>query len=255
MPEPVTLSREGPISILRIDRPPVNALSAETLKGILRALREARQDPPRALVVTGGERVFSAGADVKEMAGTGEPRAAYELARRGQGILGAFWGSPFPTIAAIEGFCLGGGFELALACHLRVASETAKLGLPECGIGLLPGYGGTQRLARLAGFGAAAEVILAGRVLSGKEAEARGIVQRSAPEGQALAAARALGEAIAKRSRSAVRASLEALRGTFERGLDRGLNLEARLFMRQWAEPDRREGLAAFAEKRPPSFP
>lgn len=249
-------TQEG-IRVLTVDRPEkLNTLNAAVLEALDKRLSEADADATlRCLVITGaGEKAFIAGADIGELAKL-TPLAGREQARRGQALVSRLEKSAFPTIAAINGYAYGGGLELALACTLRVASENAKMGLPETSLGILPGYGGTQRLARLVGTAKAAELILtAEKGLTAAEAERLGLVNRVVPPGQALPAALELARAIARNGPVACRYALDAIRRGIAMPLGEGLAYEATLFGLCAATDDMREGMAAFLEKRPPRF-
>jgi enoyl-CoA hydratase len=246
----------GPVTLLSVNRPErLNALSRGILEQIDRAVRAFREDPAQgALVVTGvGERSFVAGADIAELAALG-PAEAEEYSRSGQAVMDLIEGSAKPVIAAINGYALGGGCELALACHVRLAAENAVLGLPEVGLGTIPGYGGTQRLARNVGLGRAVELVVTGRRVKAAEALAMGLVSRVVPQAALLAEAEALALAILKNGPLAVAAALEAMRKGVTLPLDAGLRLEREWFGRLAASTDMHEGLRAFLEKRPADF-
>ena len=245
------------IRVVTVDRPEkLNALNSAVQEELASAIAgaEAAADL-RCLILTGaGEKAFIAGADIGELARL-TPVEGREHARRGQALLDRLEALPFPTIAAINGYAYGGGLELALACTLRVASENAKMGLPETGLGILPGYGGTQRLARLLGTSKAAELILtAEKGITAAEAHRLGLVNRVVPAGGALAGAQELARAIACNGPAAVRYALEAIRGGVEMPLSEGLAYEATLFGLCAATEDMREGMTAFLEKRPARF-
>jgi enoyl-CoA hydratase len=244
------------IAVLTVNRPDkLNALNGATLDEIRERTGEAGRDPAvRALVITGaGPKAFVAGADIGELSRM-TAVSARQVSRNGQDVCNRIAGLEKPTIAAVNGFALGGGLELALACHLRVASENARVGLPEVGLGIIPGYGGTQRLARLVGSGRALEMILTGRKVGAREAESMGLVNRVAPEGEALAAALALAGEILANGPLAVAYCLQAVSRGLDMPLDQGQAYEAGLFGLISASDDMREGLAAFLEKRRPDF-
>jgi len=245
------------IRVLTVDRPEkLNALNASVQEELSSAVAVAESDSDlRCLILTGaGEKAFIAGADIGELAKL-TPVEGREHARRGQELLNRLEGLPFPTIAAINGYAYGGGLELALSCTLRVASENAKMGLPETGLGILPGYGGTQRLARLLGTAKAAELILtAEKGITAAEAHRLGLVNRVVAAGGALAGAQELARAIVRNSPAAVRYALEAIRRGVEMPLSEGLAYEATLFGLCAATEDMREGMNAFLEKRPARF-
>ena len=240
------------VALVTIDRPEVlNALDAETLRQLVQTLRELDVDPAcRAVVITGaGERAFAAGADIRELAEAtpvsleaGDAFSRWEALRR----------IHLPLIAAVRGFALGGGCELAMACDLIVAADDAQFGQPEIKIGVMPGAGGTQRLTRALGKAKAMELILTGRTLGAREAEARGLVSRVVAREETLPAALALATEIASLPPLAVRAAKEAVNRAFELSLEAGLEFERRTFFLLFASEDQREGMRAFLEKRAP---
>ena len=251
----ITLELEGDIAVLTVNRPKaLNALNADTLREIAEAL-EAALEPPetQALIVTGaGDRAFVAGADIGEFTSLEDAFSGREMALGGQDVMSSLAAMPIPTIAAINGFALGGGLELALACDLRVASGTAKLGLPEVGLGLIPGYGGTQRLPRLIGEGRALDLILTARHVTAQEALEMGLVNRMADN--ALEEARKLAVSIIKNGPVAIGLAKEAVRRGLGVTLEQGLEVEADLFGMASTTKDMREGVAAFLEKRQANF-
>ncbi len=248
-------SEEGGVEILILNHPPVNALSTRLISDLDRRVGELASDPNvRAVVVTGEGQYFSAGADVKEMA-TLDLSNAPEVARRGLAVYGRLAGLPVPVIAAINGLALGGGLELALACDLRLAGESAKLGAPEVTLGLIPAYGGTQRLPRLVGVAKAKELIFTGGMISAAEALKIGLVNKTVPAGQELRAARDLAHTISQRAPKAVRAAKRAIGEGMERPLGQGIENETLLFETEVLNSDDLgEGIAAFVERRPPKF-
>jgi enoyl-CoA hydratase len=255
--EPVRVETRDGIRTLTVDRPEkLNALNTAVLDVLDARIAEAGADGTlRCLILTGaGEKAFIAGADIGELVQL-TPLAGREHARRGQALLDGLENLPIPSIAAINGFAYGGGLELALACTLRVASENAKMGLPETSLGILPGFGGTQRLTRLLGRARAAELILtAEKGTTAAEAWRLGLVNRVVPAGQALAAAMDLALAIAKNGPVACRYALEAIRRGAEMPLAEGLAYEATLFGLCASTEDMKEGMTAFLEKRPARF-
>lgn len=245
------------VRILTVARPEkLNALNAAVLDDLAAAIDAAENDSGlRCVILTGaGEKAFIAGADIGELARL-SPLEGREHARRGQALLDRISALPMPTIAAINGFAYGGGLELAMACTLRVASENARMGLPETSLGILPGYGGTQRLARLVGPARAMELVLtAEKGLTAVEAERIGLVNRVVPAGQALAGALEIARKIAGNGPVACRYAMEAIRRGMEMPLAEGQLLEATLFGLCAATSDTQEGMSAFLEKRPAKF-
>jgi enoyl-CoA hydratase len=248
---------EGGIRVLTVSRPEkLNALNAAVVADLGVAVGAAETDGNlRCLVLTGaGEKAFIAGADIGELA-TLSPLEGREHARHGQAVLDRISALPVPTIAAINGFAYGGGLELAMACTLRVASENAKMGLPETSLGILPGYGGTQRLARIVGPARALELVLtAEKGLTATEAERIGLVNKLFPAGQALEGALGIAKKIAANGPVACRYAMEAIRRGMEMPLSEGQLLEATLFGLCAATADTKEGMTAFLEKRPARF-
>jgi enoyl-CoA hydratase len=241
---------------ITVNRPAkLNALNAAVLAELERAIGEAsREATVRAVVITGaGEKAFVAGADIGEFAGL-SAEAARELSRGGQHLFDAIAGLRKPTIAAVNGFALGGGCELAMACHLRVASTAARFGQPEVKLGLIPGYGGTQRLPRLVGKGRALELLVTGRTIDAATALAWGLVNRVVEPGELHATAQALAREILAVAPLAVAGCLEAVEVGLSLPLDHGERHEAALFALCFATQDVREGTAAFLEKRAPRF-
>jgi len=247
--------RDG-VLFLTIDRPKVlNALNAQTVEEIHQAFVSARDDESvKAVIVTGGgEKAFVAGADINELA-RNTPITGKQTSERGQAILSFIERFPKPVIAAINGFALGGGCELALACHIRIASDKAQIGLPEVTLGIIPGYGGTQRMARLLGKGKALELICTGDRIPAAEAERIGLVNKVVPADQLLAAAEEMARKIMARGPLAIRAAIEAVVRGSDMAFEEGQLLEANLFGLLCASEDTKEGLTAFLEKRPARF-
>ncbi len=241
---------------MTINRPDkLNALNRETIEELTQAFQTWRDDEEvMAVILSGaGEKAFVAGADISELAGLDENQGR-EYARRGQQLTQIIENYPKPVMAAVNGYALGGGTELALACHLRLAAETAKFGQPEVKLGLIPGFGGTQRLARLVGKGRALELILSGRMISAAEALHWGLVNRVVPLDRLAAEAEAMAKEIIKNAPLALGLAVEAVNRGLDRPLDEALELEAELFGQACSTEDAREGTAAFLEKRPPRF-
>lgn len=254
--ENLRVERQDAITRITFDRPKVlNALNRKTMEELDACLAEAaRDDSVRALILTGsGEKAFVAGADIAELAQR-TPVDGKEFSLYGQSVLRKLETMGKPSLAAINGYALGGGCELALACTLRIASRTAKLGQPEVKLGILPGYGGTQRLARLCGRGVAAQLVLTGEIITAEEAWRIGLVNQVVEPGELLAASEALARKMLANAPLAVRYSLEAIDRGLEMPLEEGLFLEATLFGLLCATEDMREGTRAFLEKRAPQF-
>ncbi len=245
--------RIGTITLNRPER--LNALNVRTIQELAIVLSEAAEDQGvRVLILTGaGEKAFVAGADIHELAQM-TPVSGRETALRGQAVFHKLETLGKPSIAAINGFALGGGCELALACSIRLASRTAKLGQPEVKLGIIPGYGGTQRLARLCGKGVAYELCLMGEMISAEEAQRIGLVNHVYEPAELLPAAEAMAKKIAANGRFAVGLAMEAIARGAEMPQEEGMAFEAALFGTCCATPEMREGTRAFLEKRAPRF-
>ncbi|MEQ1757884.1 MAG: enoyl-CoA hydratase-related protein [Vicinamibacterales bacterium] len=254
--ENLLLARDGAVSLLTLNRPSVlNALSVPLLSELDRALSAISDDATmRVVIITGaGDKAFAAGADITELAALSEATAAAHAAF-GQRIFTRIQRLGKPVIAAVNGFALGGGCELALACTIRLASSTARLGQPEINLGIMPGFGGTQRLSRLIGSARALDLLLTGRLITAAEALEMGLVNRVLPPADLLRVAQELANELAARPVAAVRAILEAVYNGLDVSLDRGQEIESSLFGRLSATPDAREGMNAFLAKRTPRF-
>lgn len=249
----IITSRENGFAIVQLNRPEkLNALSREMLKQLRDTFTElAAVDDLRVVILTAtGEKAFCVGTDIGELA---EGDAA-EIAQRGLSVCESIDRSPVPVVAAVNGIAAGGGCELALACHLRIAASTAEFSLPETKLGLIPGYGGTQRLAREIGAGAAVEMMLTGRSLNAADALRLGLVNKVVEPKDLLTEAKALAAEICELAPLAVRACLRAVVEGQELPLKEGLALETKLFAELFATEDMREGTRAFLEKRKPRF-
>ncbi|RJF73242.1 enoyl-CoA hydratase [Deinococcus cavernae] len=253
--ENLTIDQHGPLAVLTLNRPKaLNALNSATFGEMSEALDLIVDNAEiGALIITGaGEKAFVAGADISELNGLDGVYAGREVALAGQDVMSQISNLPIPVIAAINGFALGGGFELALACDIRVASPRARLGLPEVTLGVIPGFGGTQRLPRLIGAGRALDLLLTARQISAEEALQMGVVNYLADE--PLAKAREVAESIVKNGPIAISLVKEAVRRGLDTTLDAGCEIEADLFGMAVATADFQEGTGAFLAKRKPEF-
>lgn len=254
--ETLKYEKKGPLGILTINRPQaLNALNARVLEDISQCLLSMEGDREiRVLILTGaGEKAFVAGADIKELQDL-SVSAARNFAERGQKLFRRLEILNVPVIAAVNGFALGGGFELALACDFIVASDQAQFGLPEVKLGIMPGFGGTQRLARAIGRNKARELTYTGEMLSANQALQLGLVTQVVPAGEALNAACEVGEKIAKKGPMGVAACKRAIDQGLNVDVDEGLIIERELFANLFESQDAKEGIAAFVEKRKPAF-
>ncbi len=249
------LTKEDGIGILSINRPEVsNALNSKLLDELNQAIQQITQDPEiKVCILTGEGKAFVAGADIREMANL-SPLQGREFAHKGNQIFSALEEMEKPVIAAINGYALGGGCELALACDFRLASEKAKLGQPEVGLGITPGFGGTQRLARAIGPARAKELIYTGKIITSQEALALGLVNHVYPAESLLEEAKKMAKEIANKAPYAVSLCKKAINQGLEIDLKRGLELEADLFGLCFATQDQKEGMRAFLEKRKADF-
>ena len=252
----VKLEIKNHIAYITIDRPKVlNALNMATMQELKEAFAAAKDDPEvRVVILTGaGEKAFVAGADINELAQQ-SPVSAKEYTHRGQAIVDSIENLGKPTIACINGFALGGGCELAMACTMRLASDNAKLGQPEVKLGLIPGYGGTQRLPRLVGKGLAMQQILTGEMITAQEAFRIGLVNEVVPLAELIPRAESIAAKIIANAPLAIQYAMEAVNRGFDMTLADGLFLEATLFAVTCATEDKNEGTKAFLEKRPADF-
>ena len=245
----------GAVALLTINRPDKrNALNEPTRSELIALLDQCRQDAAiRVVIITGaGDKAFIAGADISEFAG----RSAVDQYRvmKAASVYHAVDAFPKPIIAAINGFCLGGGCELAMACDIRIASDTAKLGQPEINLGIIPGGGGTQRLPRLVGLGQAFKLLYTGDLIDAAEALRIGLVDEVVPAAELMARVRALADQIASKSPVALELIKEAVRASVRTSLDEGLRHETTLFGLVFSSQDKEEGVKAFLEKRTPTF-
>ena len=247
---------EDRVVLITIDHPPVNILNSKAIAELNDCLEEMGQSAEvKVIVFTGaGNIAFIAGADVKEIAKLGSAKEGEEVAKKGQAVINKIEKMGKPVIAAINSICLGGGNELAMACHLRIASDRARFGQPEINLGIIPGFGGTQRLARLVGPSKAREIILTGDTITAQEALRIGLVDRLVPDGELLRQALGLAKKIAAKGRLATQLALQAIQEGMSLSLEQGLENEAKLFGETCETQDMREGIRAFLEKRQPKF-
>ena len=250
--ENLLLERDGPVAIVTLNRPKVlNALNSRTLSELAAVMVELKADAGvRAIVLTGaGEKAFVAGADINELAAL-SPIEGIEHARRGQQVFDGIEHLGKPVIAAVNGFALGGGCELAMACTIRLAADTARFGQPEINLGIIPGYAGSQRLPRLVGKGIALEILLSGDMVGAQRAYEIGLVNRVVPAVDLLAEAKKLAQTLASKAPIAVRYILDVVHQGMDTSFASGEFLETSLFGAIAASADMREGTKAFLEKR-----
>jgi enoyl-CoA hydratase len=254
--ENLQVDRDGAIAVVTINRPKVlNALNAQTLDELRRAVLALKHDDSvRVVILTGaGEKSFVAGADINELA-VQTPTSGRDHAMRGQHVLDLIENMGKPVIAAINGYALGGGCELAMACTIRIAADTAKLGQPEINLGIIPGYAGTQRLARLVGCGRALEILLTGDQIPAQEAWRLGLVNRVVPAASLMSEAKALAGVLAAKAPVAVRYIIDAVNKGLQMSVGEAQVFEATLFGLVASTEDMREGSKAFLEKRKAEF-
>jgi enoyl-CoA hydratase len=252
--EMILVETQGRVGVIRLNRPQaLNALCDQLMGELGTALRAFdRDDAVAAIVVTGSEKAFAAGADIKEMKDRTYPAVYFNdfIAERWETVLEI----QKPVIAAVAGFALGGGCELAMMCDLIICAENARFGQPEINLGIIPGAGGSQRLTRAVGKSKAMEMILTGRMMDAAEAERASLVTRVVPVADLVTEAVKIGEKIAALSAPSVAMAKEAVNAAFENTLKEGVRTERRLFLSLFATEDQKEGMSAFAEKRKPAF-
>ena len=244
------------IATITIDHPPANAFDTQTVEDLEAAYDEAIADPDvKVIIITGaGQFAFVAGADINEIDALKSPEQAKEVLLKGQAVFNKIEASRKPVIAAINAICLGGGNELAMSCHMRVASANARFGQPEINLGLIPGWGGTQRFPRYVGKGKALELLLTGDMINAQEAYRIGLLNQVVPAGQVLKAAQGLARKIASRSAVPISAILDSVETGLKGSLSDGLLHEVDNFASLVESEDMREGVRAFLEKRHPKF-
>ena len=248
----IKLEKKKGIGIIMLNRPEVrNALNRKMLHELGDALTELENDPQIRVIIIAGNKDFCAGADIKEMHAI-KPVEIEAFCRWGHKVFDQLEGMGKPVIAAITGFALGGGCELALACDIRIAGEGAKFGQPEVNLGLIPGFGGTQRLSRLIGVAKAKEMILTGKIINAKEAESIGLVNRVVKDEELMIAAEEMAQVIAQKAPIAVKMAKTLINENQE--ITKGLEKEIEFFARCFATQDHLEGMNAFLEKRKPKF-
>jgi len=252
--EMIATETRGRVALVRLNRPQaLNALCDQLMEELGQALRGFDADPAvAAIVITGSEKAFAAGADIKEMQGRSYPAVYLD------DFIGKRWEAVTqvqkPVIAAVAGYALGGGCELAMMCDMIIAGDNARFGQPEINLGVIPGAGGTQRLTRAVGKSKAMEMVLTGRMMDAQEAERANLVARVVPAAEVVEEAVKVGEKIAALSAPAVAVAKEAVNRAFETTLNEGVKFERRVFQALFATEDQKEGMSAFVEKRKPAF-
>ncbi|MGQ9682631.1 MAG: enoyl-CoA hydratase-related protein [Anaerolineae bacterium] len=252
----VKVAIEERTALLTIDHPPANAFNAQTVIDLEAAFEEAQANAEvKTIIITGAGQFFVAGADINEIAALEGPDHARAVVVRGQQLFSRIEACTKPVIAAINGrVCLGGGNELAMACHIRIAEDGVRFGQPEINLGIIPGWGGTQRLTRCVGKGKAIEMILTGDMINAQEARRIGLVNSVVPVGEVVKAAKDLARKLNSKGGLAMAAALRAVHKGLEGTVEQGLLLEADEFARLCATEDMREGVNAFLQKRQPKF-
>lgn len=243
------------VATIVIDHPPANTLNSPTMDELDKVVDEVISNKEiKAAVITGAGMFFIAGADINEINTLESARQGEEICLTGQGVINKIETSPKPFIAAINGMCLGGGLELAMACHLRVCGDRAQIGQPEINLGIIPGFGGTQRLARLTNQAKALEIILTGDRISAQEAYRIGLVNKVVPNMDVVKQAVGVAKKIASKGAVAIAKAIDAIKTGYEMKLEQGLKYEAKLFGEICETDDMREGVSAFIQKRQPKF-
>ncbi|MBS3782678.1 MAG: enoyl-CoA hydratase/isomerase family protein [Candidatus Thermoplasmatota archaeon] len=249
----IEIERKDHVTIIELNNPPVNAVCNELLDELDEKLDKVENDESRAVIMTGKGKAFVGGADIKEMKGMG-PKEAKEFSQKGQSVFNRIENFPKPVIAAVNGFALGGGTEIAMSCDFIIASEKAQFGQPEVGLGLIPGFGGTQRLARLIGMGPAKELIFTGKRIDAEEAERLGLANHVVEADELMDFSHEIAEEISSNGPLAVRYAKSSMNEGIKVPLDEGLKIESKQFKRCFKTEDHEEGLDAFIEKREPEF-
>lgn len=249
----IEIERKDEITLVRLDNPPINAVCTELLDELDEKLKDVKSDESRAVIMTGKGKAFVGGADIKEMKQM-DPEEAKEFSQKGQSVLNSIENLPKPVIAAVNGFALGGGTEIAMSCDFIIASEEAQFGQPEVGLGVIPGFGGTQRLARLIGISHAKELIFTGKKIDAEEAKRLGLVNHVVEADELMDFCFGIAEEISFNAPLAVQYAKSAMNDGIEFTLDEGLKIESEQFEKCFKTEDRKEGLDAFIEKREADF-
>ena len=252
----ISVSTEEGVALLKINRPPVNALSVQLLDEIEKAIEDLGQQPDVKVMVIASAipQVYIAGVDLKEMAKLSNPEDVVNVIRKGHAVFNKLERSEKPILAAIQGACIGGGQELVMACHLRIASDRTRFAQPEISLGIMPGFGGSQRLPRIVGPSRATQLILTGEVITPQEALRIGLVNLVVSDGALLKTAKEIGKKIARNGLPAIRACMRAISRGLDQSLDDGLKIEENEFKTLTGTKDMQEGIQAFLEKRQPKF-
>ncbi len=251
----VNIVQDGAVATLTLNNPPRNVLNLALMAELEQAVDALQKnDTVKAVVLTGSGPLFVAGADIKVIASITSTEDGEQLARRGQALFSKIEQMHKVVIAAINGFCLGGGLELAMACHIRIVGDRVRMGQPEINLGIIPGFGGTQRLPRLVGQAKAIEMILTGDMINAEEAKRIGLANKVVPEGEVLKQATGMAKKISAKGGKAIAAALIAIEEGMHEPLSIGLGREAQLFGEICQTEDMKEGLSAFLEKRQPKF-
>lgn len=246
---------EDDLIIFSLNSPPVNALSTSLIEELDRGLNSLVTDQKKALIIASSlEKYFIAGANIKEIKNLHTEKETKDFLKKGKNLLDKIEGLDIPCIAAVNGFCLGGGMELAMACHFRVAGESASFGQPEINLGIIPGFGGTQRLARIAGCSKALELILTGDHISAVQAESVGLANKVVPDESLLKQTKEFAQKITAKGKPSIEAAIRAVVGGLKRSFEDGMKLETYEFARLVNTEDKNEGIQAFLEKREPEF-
>lgn len=256
MPEVIRIEKIEKILLVKISRPEsLNALNKEVLKSLDEVFEKSKDDREiYGIIITGeGEKSFVAGADIKEFSNF-TPIEAKDMSENGQKLFSKIENFPKPVLAAVNGFALGGGCELAMSCHIRIASKNAKFGQPEVNLGIIPGYGGTQRLPRIIGMGRALEIILSGKMIDAEEALRIGLVNKVVEQGELLEESKKILNQIIEKAPLAIELALKSVISGMEMSKEDGLKLEAANFSILFSTEDMKEGVSAFIEKRKPAF-